>query len=225
VKRSAAQVTKSPGQFRDSGGLVDRVQRMRIYIPLYLMLLLAALVLGSQGVITSREKWLGILVLAPATSWLAAHCYDWIASAAARGLMGSIFSARGGDPYTRQYSEQEALLVRGEVAQAMDSYRSHLVAFPDDLEARLRLAALYAGPATMVDAAERLYLEVRTRDTRGMHEARISNALMDLYQSSGRRSRLKAELARFARIHHGTVAGRQARDRVRQLAEEDISVD
>ncbi len=198
---------------------------MRIYVPLYLMLLMAALVLGSQGVISAGEKWLAILVVAPAIAWLVARCLDWVAGAAAGGLMGSIFSARGGDAYTRQYSEQEALVVRGQVAEAMDSYRSHLVAYPDDLEARLRLAALHGTVTTDVDAAERLYLEVRSRDAQGRHETSLSNGLMDLYQSSGRKSQLKAELARFARLHHGTLAGRQARERVRQLAEEDISVD
>ncbi|HRP08072.1 MAG TPA: hypothetical protein PLL69_06240 [Gemmatimonadales bacterium] len=38
------------------------------------------------------------------------------------------------------------------------------------------------------------------------------------------RAELKAELSRFARTHHGTVAGQRARDRVRQLTEEDFSV-
>lgn len=224
MRQTTPEPARPSRRLEDSAELVDRVQRLRIGIPLFLMLLLGALVLGNQGMITAGQQWFGALALAPVISYLVAAGYDRIAGAAAGGLIGSVFSTGGGDRHAREYSEQEALVAQGRIAEAIDSFRSHLVAFPGDIEARLRLAAIFAGPAADTDAAERCYLEARQMDSQGRRETLIGNALIDLYQSSNLKSKLMAELSRFARLHHGTVAGQRARDRVRQLAEEDSSV-
>jgi hypothetical protein len=52
----------------------------------------------------------------------------------------------------------------------------------------------------------------------------IGNTLIDLYRRNGQREPLKAELARFARMQHGTEAGELARRHLRHLVEEDHRV-
>ena len=99
-----------------------------------------------------------------------------------------------------------------------------LVAFPEDVEARLRLAALFAGAAKQPTAAEHHLLEVRSVPHSPRQALVIGNALIDLYRATGQPHLLKAELARFARVHHGTDAGEQARRHLRHLVEEEHRV-
>ncbi|HRP08071.1 MAG TPA: hypothetical protein PLL69_06235 [Gemmatimonadales bacterium] len=154
-------------RFGNGHGLVDRVQHLRIAVPLFLMLLIAAMVLGSQSVITSPQKWFAILILAPALSYAAAIGYNLLAGTVASGLVGTAFAAGGGDRHAREYSEQDAFVAQGRIRDAVDSYHSLLVAYPDDIGARLRLAALQAGPAGDTDSAVSHYLEARSMDRSG----------------------------------------------------------
>jgi hypothetical protein len=127
----------------------------------------------------------------------------------------------GGTPPARQYSEQDALIARGDFSAAADSYRSFLVAYPDDLNARLGLGALLAGHLGDVAAAERCFLDIRARHPSAQQEQVVGNALIDLYRSGGRRHELKAELARFARLNRRNRAGIMARDHLRKLIHEE----
>jgi hypothetical protein len=137
--------------------------------------------------------------------------------------MGGLNSS-GGERHSREYSEQQALVAAGRITDAVDSFRAHLVAFPDDVEARLRLVALLAGPAAQQEAGERLLLETRGMALSSRQETVIGNTLIDLYERTGQRHLLKAELARFARLNHGTDAAVHARRHLRQLVEEDHRV-
>lgn len=130
-----------------------------------------------------------------------------------------------GTPPVREYSEQEALVARGEIAEAVDCYRSLIVAYPDDLDARLRLGALLAGPCSDPDSAERCFLEIRGLGPSAQQERIVGNGLIDLYRAGGQRPQLKAELARFARLNHLTRAGTLARRHLRRLTREDAAAD
>lgn len=130
----------------------------------------------------------------------------------------------GAVPPVREYSEQEALVARGQIADAVDSYQSLIVAFPDDLDARLQLGALYAGSGADPGRAERCFVEIRTKNPTARQERVLGNALIDIYRGAGRRADLKAELARFARLNQGNRAGSQARRYLRKLVEEDAGL-
>lgn len=193
-----------------------------VFVALGLLLVASGLLLYARGYISvwAVRAW---LLLTPfvlyATSSLLLHATH----RAATGMARALFST-GGERHSREYSEQQALVVAGRYDDAVDSYQAHLVAFPDDVEARLRLASLLAGEARQPDAAERQFLEVRALSLSLRQALVVDNALIDLYRSTGQRHALKAELARFARTHHGSAAGDHARQHLRQLVEEEHRV-
>jgi hypothetical protein len=215
-----------PKRWRDNAHLGERIEDLRarllVFLALGLLLVLAGLMLFARGRISGFV--LGIwLLLTPVVLYAVSSLLLALTGRAGTGLAHILF-ATGGERHSREYSEQQALVVAGRFDEAVDSYRAHLVAFPNDMEARVRLAALYAGGARQPDAAEHLLLEVRGMPHSPRHEQVVGNALIDLYRSTGQRHALKAELARFARVHHGSVAGEQARQHLRHLVEEDHRV-
>lgn len=196
--------------------VADTSFRIKLGLPVFFMtwFVLRYLVV-SDGI--SRTHYLVVMwLIAPGTafvfSWLALGVIDRLS----RGLLHSVF-AMGGDAHTREFSEQEALVSQGRVGDAIDSYRSHLVAFPEDIEARLRLASLLAGQGGQPAAAERLWHEARRLPHTPRQATAISNGLIDLYRATDRTAALKDELARFARTYPGTRAGSEAHRLLREL--------
>jgi hypothetical protein len=163
--------------------------------------------------------WLVAPLIAAGLAWLISQGL----TRTSQVMLGTLQSS-GGEHHSREYSEQQALVVTGRISEAVDSYQAHLVAFPEDVEARLRLASLYAREAHQPDAAEHHYLEARSMQHSPRQALVIGNALIDLYRNSGQRHALKAELSRFARTYHGSEAGAQARQHLRHLVEEDHRV-
>jgi hypothetical protein len=170
-----------------------------------------------------------VLVAQGGVSWLAlpdvvgtglAVWIVWWLIRHAGASAGSITWPRG-TPVVREYSEQDALVQRGLILDAVDSYRSHIVAFPTDVQARLRLAALLADHTRDVDSAEQMYLEVRGMNPSPQDAWVVANGLIDLYRAARRRDQLKSELAAFAHHHRDVPAGKAARTHLRQLAAED----
>jgi len=94
---------------------------------------------------------------------------------------------------------------------------------PEDRDARLRLAALLERHLAGYDEAERLYLEVRGAEPDARPEMAASNGLIDLYTKTGRRARLKVELARFAERYRGSAQADGAARRLRELKAEDAA--
>jgi tetratricopeptide (TPR) repeat protein len=200
---------------------LERGTGFLVWLACGLMFVGALGALRFRGRITTPQMWIGIAAL-PLLLHLMSSATIKFLKAFSSGLSTSLLATRG-EPHSREYSEQQALVVAGRIEEAIDSYRSHIVAFPDDLEARLRLASLLAGPAGRPAEAERTWLEVREMNPSPRQEMVIGNALIDLYRRTGQRHLLKAELARFARINDGTEAGGHARRHLRQLVEEEQS--
>ncbi len=146
----------------------------------------------------------------------------YLLSLVARGV-AHMFTASGGLDRPREYSEQQALVVRGAYREAADSYRAHLVAFPDDQTARLRLAALLEGQLEDPAAAESLYLQVRAGAMTRSQRLTVGNGLIDLYRARGDHEQLRTELARLARDFAGTAAGEGARRLLRSAPLTDES--
>lgn len=134
---------------------------------------------------------------------------------ASSGLVRTIYSARDLPP-PRIYPRQEAMIARGQYAEAAGHFRDHLVVDPDDNQARLRLAALLETQLGDPAAAEILYKEVRLRTPSPNEEMAAANGLIDLYRRTAQPGRLMVELARFAERYHGSTAGEAAH---RELAD------
>lgn len=215
-----------PHRWRSSSHLGERIEdfraRLLVFLAVGLLLVLAGVMLFVRGRITGAVlgAW---LLLTPVVLYVVSSLLLALIGRAGTELAHVLF-ATGGEKHSREYSEQQALIVSGRIEDAIDSFQAHLVAFPEDVEARLRLAALYAGPARQPEAAEHHLLEVRGVPHSPRQALVIGNALIDLYRSTNQRHLLKAELARFARTHHGTDAAEQARRHLRHLVEEDHRV-
>ena len=134
-----------------------------------------------------------------------------IASGAAAGKFVQTLTGAGNIPPAPSFSFEEALVMQGKLREAEDSYRARLQQHPADLEARLALAALLAGPAKNPVEAEREFLLVRAANPDARHERVSSEGLIDLYFTTGQRGRHLAELARFAERFRGTPAGQAAK--------------
>lgn len=144
----------------------------------------------------------------------------WIADAVmvrgAAGLVGNIFAAGNIAP-APSYPVAETLIVRGKFAEAAEHFRSRVRTHPQDFEARLRLAELDVAHLSEFEEAERLYKEVRDAREDPRRELAAFNGLIDLHARSGRRDRLKVELARFADRYAGTRHAQEARRRLEEL--------
>lgn len=126
--------------------------------------------------------------------------------ATSTGLVKTILGA-GNIPPPPTYPRQDVMIVRGQYAEAADYFRDHIRIEPGDHEARLQLAQLLETRLQGHDEAERLYQEVRRMQPDPRQEMRAANGLIDLYRRTGRRDRLRVELARFADRYRGTAAG------------------
>lgn len=165
---------------------------------------------GAAGVIVAG--WL----VAGVTTWLV-----WtVSGAASRGLVQTMTGA-GNLPPTPGFSFEQSLVARGEYRQAAEAYRARLDGAPDDFPARMALAALCRDHLDDPTAAERLYLEARSRRPPPNLEFSIGNALIDLYHRTGQQGRELAELARFADRFGGTPAGDRARQAIARIKAAD----
>ena len=175
--------------------------------------------LAAKGVI---PLWLLTVLLAlnvPLTGAAMVLFYHGTGGAA-KGLVDMLHSA-GDIPPPPSYPRQDVLIARGQYAEAAEYFRDHIRVMPEDVDARLRMAYLLERHLNDAAGAERLYLEVRHLKPDAHQEATAANGLIDLYRRTGRRDRLKVELARFAARYQGTAAGAAAARELRELKAED----
>ncbi len=130
------------------------------------------------------------------------------------------FLATGGDPHAHQHSEIDTLITQQRFVEAADCLRDIVDQHPDDTTARLLLAGLLADHLGDPAGAAQSYLVARERDVGGTHHTFVTNALIDLHRATGNRDGLMRELARFARDHRHSTAGRHARAELRALVAE-----
>ena len=141
----------------------------------------------------------------------------YLGSRSAGKQLANLLTAAGNLPPAPSFSYQEALVARGRLDEARESYEAHLRDTPADQHARLALARLWRDELRQPEKAEQLYLEARRYGTSSEQEFAIGNALIDLYHARGERGREIAELARFAERFAGTDAGKRAREALLRL--------
>lgn len=198
----------------------DRAQLLRVAVyfgpACYTMVSFLWYFLLRQGVI-SHGLFVTLLVLNVPLTVAGILAIHRTVGAASTGLVHTMFAA-GNIPPPRSYPRQDVLIARGEYAEAAEYFRDHLRVEPEDVEARFRLAELLEARLAAYDEAERLYLEVRR-----LKPLRAANGLIDLYRKTGRRDRLRVELARFADRYRGTAAGEAAARELRALKAADLT--
>ncbi|OLD05561.1 MAG: hypothetical protein AUI99_01290 [Gemmatimonadetes bacterium 13_1_40CM_3_69_22] len=135
-------------------------------------------------------------------------------------LLAKTLLAAGDIPPPRSYPEQDLLIARGQYAEAAEYFRDLVRVDPDDCDPRIRLAELLERHLADPAGAEQQYLEARRRSADPRRQYAASNALIDLYRKSGRRDRLKVELARLADRYRGTAHGDAAAQELKELKAE-----
>ena len=135
---------------------------------------------------------------------------------ASRGA-GKVFGAfiqPSGDhtPYEPQYSEQDAMVMGGNVASALASYEEIILASPNEPQPKLRAADLYV-KNRQLERAEALYRAVqRIPDVAAKDDIYATNRLVDLYlQWPDREARALTELRKIIDKYPETDVAQRAR--------------
>jgi hypothetical protein len=121
----------------------------------------------------------------------------------AEKLIGGLSSA-GGIPYQQGYSVQESLIARGRLDEAVESFRVHLMEFPDDIPGRYRLATLHLRERNDPASAEAEFLSIRRRRHDRSTAMLVANHMVDIYRAGGQRGKLMVELSRMVKEWPGT---------------------
>jgi tetratricopeptide (TPR) repeat protein len=193
-----------------SGDAAERAHLIKAIVlfsgPAFVMLGGLWFFLQQKGVISSGLAFALVLLDAPLAVVLAVLIHRAVGQGS-ETFVNTVFAWGGSAPKgPATFPRQDALLARGQFAEAADYFRDHLRVNPKDLAARLRLAELLEKHLQGADEAERLYNEVRRMATDRNYEFMAANGLIDLYRRGKRTDRLRVELARFAERFKGSAA-------------------
>lgn len=158
------------------------------------------------------------------------------ASAAGRFFGRFILPTGESTPYEHQFSLEDAMAARGDVAGAIESLEATISLTPLDaptgINVRIRAAELYMGRATTAKTAELrtadnqraadLFREVqRFAAVSASHDIYVSNRLIDLLLGPLRQpSRALVELSRIVARYPTSSAAQHARTAIAKLKEE-----
>lgn len=122
-------------------------------------------------------------------------------------------------PYIENYSYQQALVMKGQLAEALESLEAVIAERPEALEARLRAAELYAREANRPDRAAELFRDAQRHPALSVgNDVYVSNRLVDLYTGPlANPGRALVELRRLVDRYPGSAAAKNARDALARL--------
>ena len=164
-----------------------------------------------------RNRFLWFIIPDLAATVLIVLAAHWALDQFGRAAGSVLLPSGMGTPIVRQYSEQEALIVRGQYVEAADSFRAIVEDDPGNIDARLRLGQLLEHECKDPSGAEECYRRVRGLSPTQDQDWQVSNALIDLYHQSDQQEKLKAELSRLSRQYQGTETGANARRRLEEI--------
>ncbi len=119
--------------------------------------------------------------------------------------------------YKRDYSQQDALLAKGDVDGAIESYRQIISEQPEDLDARLHAAELLAKKGDREGAAA-LYREIQSQTAKKSEDVRASYRLIDLYLGwPGHEGRALRELRRLIGLYPDSGVATEAKKALTKL--------
>jgi tetratricopeptide repeat protein len=144
-----------------------------------------------------------VYVLIPFGCYLIAKGNYMLQGHLAKGMVSGILAA-GNIKYQQGYSRQESLIARGRFDEAAESFQVHLLEFPDDTPARMRLATLHLRERNDPAAAEQEFLAIRRRPHDRGTAMYLANHFVDLYRATGQTGKLMAELTRTMKDWPGT---------------------
>jgi hypothetical protein len=122
-------------------------------------------------------------------------------------------------PYEEQFSYQEALAARGDVAAALESYEAVIAERPGAPAPRLKAAELYAGRGRDPRRAAALFREVRDLPEASPRDSLYAaSRLVDLYDGPlNEPGRALVELRRLVELHPNTDMAAGARTAIARI--------
>lgn len=85
-------------------------------------------------------------------------------------------------PYREQYSREQALVMRGEIGEALDSFEAIIIANPEAIDPRMKAAELYVKERGNHRRAAELFREIqRAPSVTAGEDIYATNRLVDLY--------------------------------------------
>jgi tetratricopeptide (TPR) repeat protein len=127
-------------------------------------------------------------------------------------MFGEFIQPSGAGSYERQYSHEDAMVMRGDAEGALASYERIILEAPDDAQPRIRAADLYA-KSGMPERAETLFRAVqRLARVSRRDDIYASNRLVDLYLAwPGHETKGLRELRRLIDTYPETDVAERAR--------------
>lgn len=200
----------------------ERVEDLRLIIglgaPVFFLLVVGEIILRARGSINTPV----LVLLMPANVLIIlgmVRIIQAFSGTAADALAKTVYGA-GNLPPEPGFSSEEAMIMQGRLDDAEASLRQRFTDHPDLHQAGLRLGALLV-QVGRPEEAEQVYLEMRRRTLPANAAMIVANRLIDLYERTDRKDRLKVELARFSGEWKGTGAGEHAARRLRELKDEE----
>ena len=127
-------------------------------------------------------------------------------------IFGEFIQPSAAGSYERQYSHEDAMVMRGDVDGALTSYEKIILELPNDPQPRIRAAELHV-KSGMRERAEMLYRAVqRLPDVAPRDDIFASNRLVDLYLAwPGHETKGLRELRRLIDTYPETDVAERAR--------------
>jgi tetratricopeptide (TPR) repeat protein len=189
---------------------------LRIYaygLTVFAFLVIGGFLLIGQGPIKRTfGVFVAILVIAAAASGLVMGAALWL-SKMAGATYGRLMVSGSTTPYQEQYSYQQALVMQGQIDEALASFEAVIVEQPDAVAPRMKAAELYARERGNSGRAAELFREIQRMDalTPG-NDIYATNRLIDLLAGPlNDPGRALVELRRLIEKYPGSAAAEHAR--------------
>lgn len=187
---------------------------------------MAGAVIGGMG---GAFKWGGLGFMLGAPLGYAFVYYTVMAVTEGSGaLMGKIYHPSGDStPHRREYSEAQALTLRGLFQEAIDCYQTYIVEFPDDPEPCLGIARIYRDHLKRYEDAVTWFRRARqATELDAGREMLVTREIIELYvRKLAQPQRAIPELARLADRFAGTQEGELAKAELEELRKEVRGLD
>ena len=127
-------------------------------------------------------------------------------------------------PYERTFSYQQSLAIKGDVAGALESYEAVIAESPNDVEAHVQAAELYATSRNTERAIELFRAARSIPALSAAREIYVSNRLIDLYLGAAANDgRALVELRRLIERYPDSDAARRAREALGKLKAQRVA--
>ena len=181
----------------------------------------AGIILSLLGGVPPLAAVLVLAAVALAVGALTAYLGSRMGEGAGIVVQSFVQPSGNSTPYEQSFSYQEAMIMRGDIDGALESYEAIIVEQPTLVSARLAAAEHYArGDRNAARAAE-LFREVRTIPGVPLRDAIYSSSrLVDLYDGPlADPGRALVELRRIIELYPGSAVATHARNALPTLKE------